>query len=207
MVALNNSGTVEVLRNFGSLKYFKLSGMTQQIELFQFLVCAWDPTDQTFHIRDKMVSIIIEYIYSLTGLSRRGSPISLSGFSRGGESVRDYNKQFREAGTQPSKDGKINIRDVSDFVLRMILFMIAKLAGNVILNLVNISYMHYALECLEPKVINRSEVVLSLLKEKLTKVKSGKTKNFYYGSILIAFFLRENPIDATTTCITRCGWS
>ena len=109
MVALNNPGTVEPLKNYGLLKYFKLSGMRQQIELLQFLVHAWDLTDQTFHIRDKMVPITIEDIYFLIGLSRRGAPISLSGFSRGGESVRDHIRQFCRLGTQPSRDGKINI--------------------------------------------------------------------------------------------------
>ena len=94
MVALNNPGTFEAVKNYWFLKYFKLSGIRQQIELLQFLVCAWDPTDQTFHIRDKMVPITIDDIYFLIGLSRRGAPISLSGFSHGGESVRDYFRQF-----------------------------------------------------------------------------------------------------------------
>ena len=78
MVALNDPGTVEALKNCGLLKYFRLSGMRQQIELLQFLVHAWDPTDQVFHIRDKVVPITIDDIYFLTGLSRRGAPISLS---------------------------------------------------------------------------------------------------------------------------------
>lgn len=33
MVSLNNPGTFEALRNFRLLKYFKLSGMRQKIEL------------------------------------------------------------------------------------------------------------------------------------------------------------------------------
>lgn len=43
MVALNNLGTVEALKNCGLLKYFKLYEMRQQIELLQLLVHAWDP--------------------------------------------------------------------------------------------------------------------------------------------------------------------
>ena len=81
---------VEALRNCGLLKYFRLPGMRQQTEILQFLVRSWDPIDQTFHIRDKVVSITIDDIYFLTGMSRRGAPISLLGFARGGESVRDY---------------------------------------------------------------------------------------------------------------------
>ena len=62
MVSLNNQGIAETLKNCGLLKYFKLYGMRQQIELLQFLVRAWDLTDQTFHIRDNMVPITIEDI-------------------------------------------------------------------------------------------------------------------------------------------------
>ena len=98
MVALNNMGIVEALRNCGLLIYFKLSRMRKQIELLQFLVAAWDLTDQTFNIRDKMVHITIKGIYFLTKLSRQGTPISLSRFSRGGVSVRDYIIQFCRPG-------------------------------------------------------------------------------------------------------------
>jgi len=145
---------VHALKNCGLLKYFKLSRMRQQIELLQFLVHAWDLTDQTFHIRDKMVPITIDDVYFLTGLLRWGAPISLSGLAHGGESVRDYIIQFCWLSTQPGKDGKINIRDVGDFPLRRILFTMEKLAGSVTLYLANKSYMQYALECLELKVFN-----------------------------------------------------
>lgn len=84
-----------------------------------------------------MVPIIINDVYFLTWFSRRGSLVSLSGFSRGGESVRDYIQQFCRPSTQSSKDGKINIMDVSDLPLRTIIFTITKLAGSVTLHLVN----------------------------------------------------------------------
>lgn len=60
MVALNNPGIVEALENCGLLKYFRLSEMRQQSKLLQFLVHAWDPMDQAFHIRDKVVPITID---------------------------------------------------------------------------------------------------------------------------------------------------
>ncbi len=191
MVSLNDPGTIEALRNCGLLKYFRLSRMRQQFELLKFLVHAWDPVDQDFHIGDKVVPILIDYVYFLTGLLRCGAPISLSGFSCGGELVRDYIQQFCWTGTHPSKDGKINIRDVSDFPLRMILFTITKLAGSVTLHLANRSYMQYALECLEPTLFNWCEAVLSSLKEQLTKVKNSKTMKFSYGSLLTAFTLEK----------------
>ena len=99
MVSLNDPGNIKALKNCGLIKYFKLSGMRQQIELLYFLVHEWDPLDQNFHITDKMVPITIDDIFFLTRLLRRGAPISLSRFSCGGESVRDYIRLFCRLGT------------------------------------------------------------------------------------------------------------
>ena len=90
MIALNDLGTVICLRDCGILKYFRLSSMRQQIELLEFLVHAWDLAIEAFHIRNKVVPITVEDIYFLTGLSRRGLPISLSGSAVGWETVREY---------------------------------------------------------------------------------------------------------------------
>lgn len=185
---------VVALRDCGLLKYFRLSRMRQQLELLQFLVHSWDPTEQVFHIGDKVLPILINDIYFLTRLLRCGAPISLSGFACGGESARDYIRQFCWPGTQPSKDGKINIRDVRDMPLQTILFTITKLAGSMTLHVVNRSYMQYAFECLEQTMFNQCEEVFSLMKEQLTKIKSNKMKNFSYGSILITFTLERIPL-------------
>ena len=90
MTSLNDPGTVIALRDCGLLKYFKLSGMRQQIELLEFLVRVLDPVIEAFHIKNQVVPIIVEDVYFLTGLSRRGFPISLSGSTVGGETMRDY---------------------------------------------------------------------------------------------------------------------
>ena len=169
MISLNDPGTIRALRFCGLLKYFKLSRMRQQIELLEFLVQAWDPSIEAFHIKNQVVSIAVEDVYFLTGLLRRGLPISLTRSTVGGETVRDYVMQYCYLGEEPRKYGKINIRDVRDFPLRTILFTIAKLSDTVTLHVVNRSYMHYALECMEPTVFNSSEAVLSQIKEKINK--------------------------------------
>lgn len=141
-----------------------------------------------------MIPFTIDDIYFLMGLSRLGAPNSFSGFTRGGELVRYYIRQFCQEGSQTSRVGNINTRDVEDLPLRTILFTLSKLAGSATLHLENRSYMQYALECLEPKVFNRCETIFSLMKEQLTKVKNGKTKNFSYGSILVSFALERIPL-------------
>ena len=90
MIALNDLGTVRALRDCRLLNYFKLLGMRQKIELLEFLVRAWDLVIEAFHIKNQVVCITVEDVYFLIGLSRRGLPISLSGSTVGGETVRDY---------------------------------------------------------------------------------------------------------------------
>ena len=84
-----------------------------------------------------MVPITVEDVYFLTGLLRRGLPISVSGFALGGDTVRDYVLQYFYPGAEPRKDGKINIFDVRDFPLRTILFTITKLASIITLHVEN----------------------------------------------------------------------
>ena len=141
-----------------------------------------------------MVRITIEDVYFLTGLSRIGFPISLSGSIVGGETVRDYVLKYCYPRVEPRKYVKINIQDVRYFPLRTIIFMIVKLFGVVTLNLANRSYMKYALECMEPMVFNYFEDVISKIKEQLNKAKGGRKKRFSYGLILISFGLEQIPL-------------
>ena len=108
--------------------------------------------------------------------------------------MRDYVRQYCREGSQPSKDGKIIIRDVTDRSLGTILFTFGRMAGGAALHVANRSYMQYALECLQPKVFNWCDAVLLVMKEQLTKVKSGRLKNFGYGSILTTFALEKIPL-------------
>ena len=59
MISLNDLGIVRALRDCGLLKYFKLSGMRQKIELLDFLVRAWDLAIEAFHIKNQVVPIIV----------------------------------------------------------------------------------------------------------------------------------------------------
>ena len=141
MITRNDPSTIRALRDCGLLKYFILSRMRQHMELLEFVVLAWDLVIEAFHIGDKVAPILVDDFYLLTGLSRRGLPISLSRFPLGGEMVRDYILQYCNPGEEPRKDGKINIHDVCDFPLRTILFVITKLAGTATVHVANKSYM------------------------------------------------------------------
>ena len=114
MLALHDPVTVNALQNCGLFKFFRISCMRQQINLLQYFIDAWDPTTQVFQIRGKSIPLTVVDIYFLTGLSRSGAPLTLSGYARGGESMRDYICRYYREGSQPSRDGKISIRDVTE---------------------------------------------------------------------------------------------
>jgi hypothetical protein len=70
-MALNDPGTVNALRQCGLLKFFKIQGMRSQLRLLEYLVHPWDVNQQVFHVGVHVLSLDIEDIYFLTGLSRR----------------------------------------------------------------------------------------------------------------------------------------
>lgn len=83
MVSLHDLGTVTALWNCGFLKFFCISSMRKQINLLQYFLNAWDPTNEVFQIIGKSIPLTVEDIYFLTVLSRHGAPLSLSGSARG----------------------------------------------------------------------------------------------------------------------------
>jgi hypothetical protein len=69
-MAENHPPTIAALRDCGLLKYFRISGMRAQVRLLEYLVRMWDPDQQVFHVGAHTLSIDIEDIYFLMGLSR-----------------------------------------------------------------------------------------------------------------------------------------
>ena len=68
MVALNDPSTVKSLRYCGFLKYFRLLGMRQHMELLLFLIRSCDLELHKFHIGDKVLPMLFDDIYFFTGL-------------------------------------------------------------------------------------------------------------------------------------------
>jgi hypothetical protein len=66
----NHPLTLAALRDCGLLKYFRIPGMRAQVRLLEHLVRMWDPDEQVFNVRAHTLTIDIEDIYFLTGLSR-----------------------------------------------------------------------------------------------------------------------------------------
>jgi hypothetical protein len=75
----NNPGTVATLQDCGLLKFFWISGMRAQVRLLEYLIHMWDVDQQIFHVGVHTLSLDMEDIYFLTGLSWRGYHTSLIG--------------------------------------------------------------------------------------------------------------------------------
>jgi hypothetical protein len=189
-MALNDLRTMNFLRQCGLLKFFKVHGMGAQQRLLEYLVHMWDSEQQVFHVGVHVLSLDIEDIYFLIGLSRHGERVTLTGGRGGGSSMSEYIRRQCEADAERRK-GKVAIRGVRDLILRTILFTIAWMVGSASPHMALQSYFQYDIECLEPQVFNWCDGLLRSMKTQLTKSKNGDLKQFGYGSILVSFFLER----------------
>jgi hypothetical protein len=125
----NHPQTIAALRDCSLLKYFRIPGMRAQVRLLEHLVWMWDPDQQVFNVGAHTLTIDIEDIYFLTGLSRWGSHVILSGNRRGSMKMSEYCREYCVPEAERQR-GKVAIWGVTDITLRTILFTIARMAGS-----------------------------------------------------------------------------
>jgi hypothetical protein len=65
------------LKRCGIYNFWALKGMRSQVRLLQLLVNYWDPDSEGFNLDGQPLRIEFEYIYFLTGLSRRAELVKL----------------------------------------------------------------------------------------------------------------------------------
>jgi hypothetical protein len=53
--------------------------MKKEVLLLEHMIGLWDVVEQGFHIGTQLLTIELEDVYFLTGLLKRGVPISFSG--------------------------------------------------------------------------------------------------------------------------------
>ena len=101
--------------------------MVSHERLLEHILWMWNPEQQYFEFGAHILTLEVEDIYFLTGLSRRGAPISLTG-SRGGDiTTRELIDRHCAPGTSTSGK-KIPIRVVTDGPLQTILFTMQRVA-------------------------------------------------------------------------------
>ena len=81
--SIGDAGCVGSLQGCGLLKLFLTPSMISHPRLLEYILQMWNPKQQYFEVGIHFLTIEVEDIYFLMGLSRRGAPISLTS-SRGG---------------------------------------------------------------------------------------------------------------------------
>ena len=76
---VNDARTVAALRGCGLLKLFNVPSMRSQLRLLEYILRMWNTEQQYFELGAHILTVEVEEIYFLTGLSKRGEPISLTG--------------------------------------------------------------------------------------------------------------------------------
>jgi len=152
-----------------------------------------------------MLEIDIEDIYFITGLSKRGAPVVMSGQRNDVEETMDgYIREYCAPGIV-KKSGRAFIPAVMDIPLRTILFSVVRAFGSLGAHSTTKAQMTYALECVEPRVFNWCEGLRTNLHDQLTRCRIGKQSQFRYGSILVAFFLERMPILQLQIILPVCS--
>ena len=93
------------------------------------------------------LTIDVEDIYFLIGLSHKGIPVVLIGPQGGEQSIDDMNDDHCSIGTH-LVCGKIPIKHIIDRQLSTITFTIEKVAGT------RAACLRYAIECMSPTIFN-----------------------------------------------------
>jgi hypothetical protein len=103
--------------------------MRAQVRLLEYLVCMWDLDQQVFHVGVHTLSLDVEDIYFLTGFSRRGYYVSLTGSRGGGLKMSEYCNLHCIPEAERKKE-KVAIWGVRYLTLCTILFTIARMVGS-----------------------------------------------------------------------------
>ena len=68
---------IAALWNYGLLKFFQTPSMVSHERLLEHILRMWNLEQQYFEVGEHILTVEVEDIYFLTGLSRQGAPISL----------------------------------------------------------------------------------------------------------------------------------
>lgn len=104
-------------------------------------------------IGEHRLTINVDDIYFLTGISCCGTNISLFGRRLGSETTMSYLDGHCFPRSKLS-NGRIDIKTIERLTLRTITFIIAWLCGSVALHVVTKDRMEISLECMKPTFFN-----------------------------------------------------
>lgn len=167
--------------------------MRAQLGLLEHLIGLWDLNERFFCVGENLLTLEIDDIYFLMGLSRRGDHVSLVRKRTRGVSTKALIQSH--CIVEVKKSGRnITIVDVTDFPLKAILYTITRVVGSASCHIATKTQMLYALDCIKPRIFNWCDGILINMKERFTTCRRVQLKDFGYGSLLVSFFLERGPL-------------
>ena len=163
-----NAGCIVGLRDRGLLKFFHTPSMVSHEQLLEHILQMWNPEQQHFKVGAHSLTVEVENIYFLTGLSRRGAPILLTSSRWGDITTQELINHHCIPGTRTSGK-KIPIKAVRDGPLQTVLFTMQRVVGIQGVHQASRAHMLYAIEAMVPIVFNSMEAMLPIFKDQLTK--------------------------------------
>ena len=142
--AVNDQGTVTSLSECGLIKFFKFPSMRAQVRFLEYILKMWNPEQQHFEVGAHILTVELEDIYFLAGLSRWGEPIYFIDPRGGDITTQGLIDQYYFLGTQMSGK-KIPIKNVMDLPFRMVLFTMQRISSSQRAHQESREHMLYAL--------------------------------------------------------------
>ena len=129
------------------------------------MVDYWDPDSESFEIDGMSLTIEVEDIYFITGLSRRGEVLNLHsrGGPGGGLTIDEYIAVYcyphkKKVGSQ------VPTNSIQVLGLKAILLTLGRIASSTSLHQASQPLMLYAVECMRPTIYDWSTTLLSNMK-------------------------------------------
>jgi hypothetical protein len=103
------------LRACGMYTFFQISGMRTQWRLINILIDYWFPDVDAFMLTGKSLTIIVEEIYFMTSLSRRGEVKNFQ-TRGGGWSINAYINEYCDTNTEKS-GSQVPVKQITNLSL------------------------------------------------------------------------------------------
>ena len=135
------------------MNFFRTMSMISHERLLERILRMWNPEQRYFEVGAHVLTIEVEDIYFLTGLSRWGAHFSLTG-SRGEDvPTQELINRYCVPGTRMSRK-KIPIKIVVDDALCTIIFTMQRLVGTQEPHQELRAHLLYAIDDMAPTVFN-----------------------------------------------------
>ena len=147
------------------------------------LVDYWDPDSESFQIDGMSLTIEVEDIYFITGLSQQGEVVNLRSHGPGvGLTIDEYIVVYCYLDMKKVRS-QIPTNSIQVLGLKAILLTLGRIAGLALLHQALQPLMFYTVECMRPTVYNWSTALLGNMKHSSVSARWAE----YETSVSVAY--------------------